>query len=172
MQKLLPFFKKSPLFSISADVRRVENIFTVSYEVNDQKNALSLPAEFRATSSELVRADNLWEDTCFELFLRPSNQKIYYEFNFSLNSKWNAYQFDEYRSPQPPKRTNHFLAQSMGWDGKKLVVELSGQVQLEDSEISLTAIIKEHSGIKHYFALAHLGDKPDFHLAESFILKR
>jgi len=45
-----------------------------------------------------VRADGLWQTTCFELFLRPARQPAYYEFNFSPSGEWAAYGFDGART--------------------------------------------------------------------------
>ncbi len=44
------------------------------------------------------RADDLWQDTCFEVFLRASPESPYYEFNFAPSGQWAAYRFDRYRS--------------------------------------------------------------------------
>ena len=44
------------------------------------------------------REDKLWEKSCLEFFLKADSQDpCYIEFNFSLNGKWNAFNFDDYR---------------------------------------------------------------------------
>lgn len=39
------------------------------------------------------RADDLWQTTCFELFLRQPESRGYTEFNLSPSERWNAYDF-------------------------------------------------------------------------------
>src|SRR6266851_4852662 len=45
-----------------------------------------------------ARADDLWQHTCFEAFVRASSGPAYYEFNFAPSTEWAAYRFDGYRS--------------------------------------------------------------------------
>ena len=44
------------------------------------------------------RADELWQTTCFELFLKPEGGQAYLEINLSPSERWNAYDFAAYRS--------------------------------------------------------------------------
>lgn len=43
------------------------------------------------------RADELWQTTCFELFLRRPGEETYLEYNFAPSGQWAAYGFDAYR---------------------------------------------------------------------------
>src|SRR5437867_1054544 len=45
-----------------------------------------------------ARADELWQHTCFEAFVRTSPDPGYYEFNFAPSTQWAAYRFSSYRS--------------------------------------------------------------------------
>ena len=63
----------------------------LSYTLTGDINALVLPAK-----SEPGRADDLWQTTCFELFLRGEGA-AYREYNFSPSGEWAAYAFDSYR---------------------------------------------------------------------------
>src|SRR5262245_11674544 len=45
-----------------------------------------------------ARADELWQHTCFEAFVRTSPNGAYYEFNFAPSTQWAAYRFGGYRS--------------------------------------------------------------------------
>ena len=55
--------------------------------------ALRLPAP-----SVPRRANDLWQHTCFELFLMDPDSGRYLEFNFSPSGQWAAYGFDGYRA--------------------------------------------------------------------------
>ena len=43
------------------------------------------------------RADELWQTTCFEAFLRPMGQTGYSEWNFAPSGEWASYAFTDYR---------------------------------------------------------------------------
>jgi len=125
-------------------------------------------------ANQVARQDGLWAATCFEAFLQPWGSNQYYEFNFALLPAWNAYLFNAYRQPQPPKATEDFILKTMNWEPaqKSLRVVLENHSGAQKFNVGLTAILLEKSGAKHYLAVAHKGDKPDFHLNESFILQR
>lgn len=44
------------------------------------------------------RADGLWQQTCFELFLRAPGEAGYVELNLSPSERWAAYDFGSYRA--------------------------------------------------------------------------
>lgn len=125
-------------------------------------------------AGSVARRDGLWQATCFEAFLQPLGESRYYEFNFALTPAWNAYVFTGYREPQPPQTTAEFVLKAMNWEPAKkhLRVVLENHTGVTRFQAGLTAILQEKSGAKHYYAIAHKGAKPDFHLNESFILQR
>ncbi|MBC7742879.1 MAG: hypothetical protein H7061_11830 [Bdellovibrionaceae bacterium] len=172
MQTLIPFKPIESKIVVRAEVQRTDSRLTLCYEVVDQNSALELPLAFRALGSAIERADGLWNDTCFEMFIRPEGADAYYELNFSLRPAWNVYHFEAYRHPQPPKITQDFTMKSMQWNGQQLKIELDNLLTAKSMTISLTAVIKEKSGMKHYLALSHQAAQPDFHLNNSFILKK
>lgn len=63
-----------------------------SFIVSEPPEALRLPKAVAA-----ARADDLWQTTCFELFLRRPDERGYIEFNFSPSGRWAAWAFDDYR---------------------------------------------------------------------------
>ncbi len=173
MPNLFPFESNlsSPL-TLSGDLERTGSNLILTFELTDPAHNLELPPAFRAEGPQVKREDGLWNDTCFEMFLRPARSRTYYEFNFALTPAWNEYIFSDYRTPQPPEACADFSLQYIHWDGRNLKIELKGANAETMFDISLNAVLKEKSGVKHYMALAHKGAKADFHLAENFILKR
>ncbi|HEY0085114.1 MAG TPA: hypothetical protein VGB65_04305, partial [Allosphingosinicella sp.] len=65
----------------------------LDYMVDAPPEALRLPPAVGP-----VRAEGLWERTCFELFLRQGDGPGYCEFNFSPSGEWAAYRLDGYRA--------------------------------------------------------------------------
>lgn len=126
------------------------------------------------------RADELWQTTCFELFLAPAAGSSYLEFNFSPSSCWAAYVFDAYRQGRqdmPLSVDPHVEcpADIGREDGDPLYV-LDVDLDLSDVspgplKLGLSAIIAEKDGTKSYWALAHPPGKPDFHHPDCFTLE-
>jgi hypothetical protein len=172
---LKAFSEPQVSFSLFADLQIDGAEILIEFVLSDAKNLFGvLPKDITWNGSQIPRLDGLWNATCFEAFLRPAGQDKYYEFNFSLKPGWNAYAFETYREPQPPTATKNFELKSMEWitTTKTLKVILHNKTEYRKFNISLTTILQEKNGNKHYMALAHKGSKPDFHLAESFTLLR
>lgn len=55
-------------------------------------------------SQQYTRKDFLWESNCLELFFELSGEKTYFEVNVNPTGSFNAYEFEDYRSPDvmPP----------------------------------------------------------------------
>jgi hypothetical protein len=110
------------------------------------------------------RAEDLWQTTCFEAFLRVPGADSYREWNFAPSGEWAAYDFTTHREG----RTDAEVAapylrmeDNFTWwaFGATISVEAKGHW-----EFGLSAILEEQDGTKSYWALAHpAGDKPDFH---------
>jgi hypothetical protein len=112
-----------------------------------------------------LRANNLWQSTCFEAFLRPAGESGYREFNFTPSTQWAAYEFDAHRAnmreaslPAPPQITIASAAD-------QLICEITLALDLprEQYRLGLSAVIEEKSGGRSYWALNHPSGAPDFH---------
>jgi hypothetical protein len=65
----------------------------LSYVVTGKMSDIRMPPVVPA-----ARADELWQHTCFEAFVRASSGPSYYEFNFAPSTQWAAYEFAGYRN--------------------------------------------------------------------------
>ncbi|MGZ3806065.1 MAG: hypothetical protein ACXVB4_17755 [Pseudobdellovibrionaceae bacterium] len=169
----LPISEEPCLLQADLQVKGSEIYLEFALKRNAEIFALAkTPASWQG--ARVPRQDGLWQATCFEAFLNPVGSSKYFEFNFSLTPAWNSYQFESYRLPQPATPTEEFALQSMSWDPLKnhLLVELKNKTSYKQFHVGLTAVLLEKNGRKHYCALAHKGPQPDFHLLESFILRR
>jgi hypothetical protein len=154
---------------IEVDIARPRpNSLLLSYVVGGRISDLRLPPVVAA-----ARADELWQHTCFEAFVRPSADPRYCEFNFSPSTQWASYRFDSYRSgmrvaaeigaPRIEVRStaeSYTLQAALEFDG------LSSPLHL-----GFSAVLEETNGAKSYWALAHPTGKPDFHHADCFALE-
>ena len=110
------------------------------------------------------RAENLWETTCFEAFLRGDEGQGYREWNFAPSGDWAAYDFSSYREGRsdaevaPPYVR---LEDNMTWWALGATIAVDAE---PDWQLGLSAILEEKGGTKSYWAIAHPeGAKPDFH---------
>jgi hypothetical protein len=117
------------------------------------------------------RADELWQTTCFELFLKPEDAAPYLEINLSPSERWNAYDFEAYRwgmaerpFPREPECTLRLGSSFAIFDA---AIPVGGLPDCECA-MGLSAVIEEQGGVKSYWALAHPDAKPDFHAAACF----
>jgi hypothetical protein len=140
------------------------------YFVTGKIGDLRMP---RATAP--ARADELWQHTCFEAFVRASPGTAYYEFNFAPSMQWAVYRFSAYRhemsvatdvsAPRIEARSSGELYELQA------SLELKGTPDLPGAaawRLGLSAVIEETSGRKSYWALAHPPGKADFHHADGF----
>ena len=116
------------------------------------------------------RADELWQHTCFEAFLRAMPGTAYYELNLAPSRQWAAYRFGAYRSEMTVAdevAAPRLEVQSSGESCElRATLELDGLPALPRDaawRLGLSAVIEEISGNKSYWALAHPPGKADFH---------
>lgn len=124
-----------------------------------------------------TRADELWQHTCFEAFLRAPPDNAYYEFNFAPSTQWAAYEFSGYRTGMSVAGgiSAPRIEVKSGSDSYDLRVSLTldGLPHLPGDglwQVGLSAVIEETSGSQSYWALAHPPGKADFHHSDCFAL--
>lgn len=155
---------------LSATVARAAHRLTLRYALNDAAAQIDLPA-----NAELpARRDNLWQTTCLEFFVAPRDAASYWEFNLSPSGDWNVYRFEAYRAgmreekafsglPFHTHRQNELFTLEVEIDLAK-IIPANQKIQL-----GITAVIRLKTGDVSYWAIAHCGATPDFHLRESFV---
>jgi hypothetical protein len=155
-------------FEVHAE-RQADGIIWIRYHVDALIDSLEL-----GEPTEAIRTDGLWKTTCFELFVRKSDQLGYCEYNFAPSSKWAAYRFDSYREGMIDLSLD--TAPDLGNDASETHFALEAIVALPqdfcdaDLEIAVTAVIEETGGTISYWALNHPAGKPDFHHPDCFAL--
>jgi hypothetical protein len=126
-----------------------------------------------------AHADGLWQHTCFEAFVKGSDNGAYLEFNFSPSSEWAIYSFDGYRrggKPRVPRHPPEIMSHRRGENLLEVdvTVHLDGlfteQPRTDRLRLGLAAVLEDRRGQLSYWALAHPSARPDFHHAEAFTL--
>ena len=117
------------------------------------------------------RTDQLWQTTCFELYLKPLEGEAYCELNLSPSERWNAYDFDGYRAgmrDRPfPREPECAIRQGSSFAIFDAAIPVAGLPE-GTCTMGLSAVIEEQGGVKSYWALAHPDAKPDFHAPACF----
>jgi len=110
-----------------------------------------------------ARADELWQTTCFEAFLRIPGADAYREWNFSPSGQWAAYDFTAYREGMAPADV---AAPYLRVEDNLIWWALGATIAVDADSVwalGLSAVLEEKDGTKSYWALAHPTDRPDFH---------
>lgn len=118
------------------------------------------------------RADDLWQTTCFELFLKPAGGDGYCEFNLSPSERWAAYDFTGYRQGMAERPVEREPQTTMRLGSSFAIFDAAvplSALPRSDSRMNLAAVIEEQGGAKSFWALAHPADKPDFHDPACFL---
>lgn len=125
--------------------------------------------------------EGLWQHTCFEAFVADPHSTGYLELNFSPSGAWAAYGFRNYRTGMAPLPLRN--APQARWQQTTDELTLAVDFRMDDLpgppgprprvtvRVGLAAVIEDHQGTLHYWALHHPEGKPDFHHAESFALQ-
>ena len=131
------------------------------------------PAQrFVIPDGEPDRADELWKTTCFEAFLREAGQKRYREWNFAPSGQWATYDFSSQRKGMKNADVDQApyirMEDNLTWWALGATIAVDAEKKWE---LGLSAVLEEKDGTKSYWALAHGGDKPDFHSPDCFVAR-
>lgn len=151
---------------VEACVERGAGFLIIHYHITGEIDQLLL-----STPGAPHRADNLWQTSCLELFLREASASAYREYNFAPSRAWAAYDFTGYREGM---RDADMPAPAIFIERGPDSFDLAAQIALPSEaplDIGLSAVIEEKDGTKSYWALAHPPGKPDFHHPACFALK-
>lgn len=125
------------------------------------------------------RADGLWQQTCFELFIRSDRDQEggYVELNLSPSEQWAAYDFAAYRSgmenrdmPRDPDGTIRIGGNMLIFDASIPVATLPPLPW----KLGICAVVaelgedEEAEPTRSYWALRHSPGQADFHAPACF----
>ncbi|OOS07879.1 hypothetical protein SAMN02745664_10149 [Moraxella cuniculi DSM 21768] len=124
-------------------------------------------------SKAACRADFLWEMDCFECFIAEKQADNYIEINAAVDSRYNIYRFENYRTPStlpPIMDFEHDLQQKISSTPDAYVLKLQICHMLKpllraNLDINITAILYpliDDCRVPVYYAITH-ATTPDFH---------
>jgi hypothetical protein len=169
-----PNFPCAAVSAITVDVSRgaAGNLLLHYYISGDA--SLVVPSLLSPATGR--RADELWQHTCFEAFVKPVGGDAYWEFNVVPTWDWQVYALSGYRTGRHPAEdvSEPSVAGRTGRNSWELRARLPlGGVVPNDVpwRIGLCAVIEDKDGAISYWALQHAPDKPDFHHDSAFALE-
>lgn len=181
--KLIPFEGYSPALQPALQLQgtlRIEEHrrLVLQFQWNPEFPLRGIP---RSTSTPGGRSHDLWKTTCFEAFVllpapappsASTSEGAYLEINVAPDGRWNAYAFEQYRTPAPPREAPDWkLLELACRPGSLRAVLECGPENLKGGRVGITAVIEDETGQLSYWALAHAAAKPDFHDVRSFVLE-
>jgi hypothetical protein len=172
MQLLQPFASEPQLAKIvlTAEASRCNHCLQLRYRLKHPDQTVLMPSE----PTKGIRANQLWEHTCFEAFFAIPGQQQYWEVNMSPACAWNVYRFSAYRH----NLQEETAIASLDVKAARLAndLQLEATVELESLipmqahlELALTAVLKLPQGCS-YWAARHPSTQPDFHWRGGFQL--
>jgi hypothetical protein len=163
----------SAVTHIDVDVARPRaGSLLLSYVVTGKIGDVRLPPVATA-----VRADKLWQHTCFEVFISTSAGDAYYEFNFAPSTQWAAYWFGSYRrghvatEARAPETEAQSSPECYALQASVELNRLSSLPAGDRWRLGLSTVIEETNGRLSYWALAYPPGKADFHHSDCFALE-
>ena len=170
--KPFPASAAVPDLKIITNITRRFNTLIVQYNLTGPLEELVIPK----LSDRPARNNNLWEETCLELFLGPDNSDHYWEFNLSPAGHWNIYHFRSYRKGmrEEPAFTSLPFIVSRQEDTFRLSLEIGMDKIIpadRSLDVGVSAVIKSIYRELTYWALIHTGTEADFHRRDTFIIE-
>jgi hypothetical protein len=168
-----PDFPCAAVSAIAVDVSRgITGNLLVHYYISGDA---SLVVPSLLSSATRQRADELWQHTCFEAFVKPAGSEAYWEFNVAPTCDWQVYALSGYRAGRTPVEAigTPSAEGRYGRESWELRAHwaLGGTVPSNVPwRLGLCAVIEDTGGALSYWALQHPPGKPDFHHDSAFAL--
>jgi hypothetical protein len=165
---LLAFADNPAIASLTGEVNWQGERLIIRYVLAGDMSQVQWPG----LSAKPSRQDNLWQTTCFELFITDISSDRYVELNLSPSGDWQCYEFSHYRSGQQLSQELQLQSLTQNQDDRKFELNASLLTPYKTSPllIGVNAILQGLDGKHHYYALSHQPDRPDFHHQDNFEL--
>lgn len=164
MNFTLKAFEKNDEFKVSGSLVVNGHQLQVNYTiVGNISKLLMVPPLARS----LRRQHNLWQSTCFELFLKSKQGDHYKELNLSPYGAFQSYDFSKYRKGMAVDSSlNQAIVKAHEGNGAVRVfstLSFTGQVDLQSFVFYPAVVLESQIGQQSFWALNHPKKAADFH---------
>jgi len=157
--ELVPFEMRYDDLSVSVAAHPRGGFCFVEYTLRGDLTNVVVPQE-----GDHERADELWLGSCFELFVKFSeDSQQYLEYNVGFDGRWNLFQFDDHCEGKSEVSMEELDTTIRC--GKKVVrvsIMLPWEV-FQESKCGFAAVLKHSDGSRSFWALGHDTKSPDLH---------
>ncbi|MFT4719377.1 MAG: hypothetical protein ACI9SB_000542 [Candidatus Azotimanducaceae bacterium] len=156
---------------VTCEVTRLAGQLNLHYVLTGDLAQIDWPTD----NATPARRMQLWEQTCFEAFLRQPDEHAYIETNASPSGHWQCFTFSNYRTDMlvATTPTLQVLDSAVSQTRAEIRVQVNLADWLAPTEMllmGLAAVVQTKAGDRLYYALQHIDDKPDFHHRDSHTL--
>lgn len=172
---LKPFESSNPRAQgvlISTKVSLLDTKLLISFHLTDPDQKVILQ-DIKSNPSRVI---GLWNQTCFEFFLKCQSTGQYIEFNISPSHDWNIFHFSKLGDELNELSEIQSLIIQSEYKDSSFTILFKADLrnlpnsfnQISDLYISTTAVINIEDTLS-YWAIKHTDDRPNFHHPESYI---
>jgi hypothetical protein len=166
-----PGDRRLPTIEIDGKIDRSGGRLSIEYRLTGDLTQVEI-----ALPASPARKFELWQATCFELFLGVPGDRDYWEFNLSPAGDWNIFHLDNYRQGLRDELAFPSLPFTVEQQPNSLLLglefDLNKIISVDRSiEVSVTTVIRSVGDEISYWALTHCGSAADFHRRDSFVVK-
>lgn len=172
--ELFPFDEGLTGLRLYARLKRDGSLIQIEYRISGERaNEVVLPE----SAGQPGRKDELWKKTCFEAFFAEGVHPWYWEVNLSPSLDWQVYHFRAYREGGKTEGRvqvvrGERLPDNGAGHGYMMTLDTVALFSSKATiDVGITAVLETRDGKQSFWALAHAGGKPDFHLRKSFVLQ-
>ncbi len=159
--KLIEHLSISP-YTVTACYRRQGECLELSFNIEGDMSSIVFPE----LKNRPIRQHNLWQHTCFEVFLQSPMSKNYLELNLSPHGPWQCYEFSSYRKNRA-ESLKVISVRSQNFQGKNsyrcsFALNFFEEGILLYTQIKPACVLKSKQQLT-YWSTEHSSTKPDFH---------
>ena len=161
------FGNKVSMYQVNADISLIQNTLYLKYIISGNISKIKL--------APTKQSNDLWKNTCFELFLSNKNISEYLEFNWSPNGQCNTYKFNDYREKanQDIYERSDFIVKKENnniiFESKILLNKYNPYIYLDINNLLMGMSVIIETNTLDYWSNQHLHNRPDFHNKNSYL---
>lgn len=149
---------------VSVDIHSRDEFYFVEFSIRGNRDDIVIPEMCEDTE----RKGNLSEESHFELFAANKENSQYSQFIFSLNNRWNCFNFTDYKEGKTQPQIDEMDIQIRP---AKVILRISAMLpadKLNNRLCGISAMLKFSDGTKSTWTLKGAEKPEDTHCRDNF----
>lgn len=156
---------------VSGSIRRDKSLLSIWFHLAGG-GAIDLPERLGYSRQ---RKEELWKNTCFELFFARPDAPNYWEVNLAPSGHWDVYRFEGYRQGMLREERIDMLSSRIFLQDGCLTLHCNlylDNLRFENYPlvVGVSAVLCHKVNQLSYWALCHGDERADFHNPDTFTL--